>query len=73
MRFEKKEPEIRIQPFNPHKNPWQRCRCTFCQVPYDGQSYTDTEGKTYLDWSGQSLSGGYVWECAKCRYEQKVV
>lgn len=74
MKFEKKEPEVRIQPFNQHKNPWARCTCQLCGISYiDGdRAHYDGKGNMTLGWHGQSLSGGYLWDCAKCVYETKV-
>lgn len=74
MKFEKKEPEIRMQPFNAHKNPWGRCRCTDCEIPYsdvDCRHYDD-KGSITLAWYGESISSGHLWQCAKCNYENRV-
>jgi hypothetical protein len=73
MRFEKKEPDIRIQPFNKNKNPWSRCICIDCAVPYaiEHGTYLDEGGGMTVAWHGQNTKGDYLWQCAKCLAEDK--
>jgi hypothetical protein len=74
MKFEKKEPEVRIQPFNAHKNPWSKCRCMDCEIPYTDEvcKHFDEGGAMTIAWYGESISSGHLWQCAKCHYENRV-
>lgn len=73
MKFDKKEPEIKIQPFNAHKNLWARCICMNCAIPYTTElgSHFDEVGNITPAWHGQNINNEHLWQCANCVYQAK--
>ena len=53
------------------KNQWEKSKCSLCGKVFDGNTHKSADGKIHFYWCGQSMNGDYVWECAKCLYNER--